>query len=253
MPTISEKITALRKTANLTQEALGGKLGVTGQAVSKWEKGDSMPDILILPNLCRALGCSLEYLLTDEPKSVTSGDIVQDFCSYAREHGRSEVLLDVISRLFYENGNKISGGGVLFGSENLLMYMKDTFGFAAQNYRETLYSQSPEDIAYYLRILTDEACLKILFCTSADEAVTDKELMEKTGLDEAAVDRILLGLMKRNILCSAADNSGKRGYLQCAEAAGVYMILAGCCISGCGDSDKINGFPGEWWFIRGVD
>jgi len=163
------KITALRKNAKLTQEALGVKLGITGQAVSKWEKGNSMPDILILPNLCRELGCSLE------------------------------------------------------------------------------------DIAYYLRILTDEACLKVLFCTSADEAVTAKELMEKTGLDEAAVDRILLGLMKRNILCSAADNSGKRGYLQCAEAAGVYMILAGCCISGCGDSDKIDDFPGEWWFIRGID
>ena len=41
MPTISEKITALRKTANLTQEALGAKLGITGQAVSKWEKGES--------------------------------------------------------------------------------------------------------------------------------------------------------------------------------------------------------------------
>ena len=41
MPTISEKITALRKTAKLTQEALGVKLGITGQAVSKWEKGVS--------------------------------------------------------------------------------------------------------------------------------------------------------------------------------------------------------------------
>lgn len=253
MPTISEKITTLRKTANLTQEALGAKLGITGQAVSKWEKGDAMPDILILPKLCRELGCSLEYLLTDEPQSVTTGDVVQDFCAYAREHGRTEAILDVISRLFCENGKKISGGGVMFGSDNLRAYRKDTFGFAAQNYRETLYTQPPEDVAYYLRILTDEACLKVLFCTSVDEAVTDKELMEKTGLDEAAVDRILLGLMKRNILCSATDNNGKRGYLQCAEAAGLDMILAGCCMSGCGDGDKIDGFHGEWWFIRGID
>ncbi|MCL2286712.1 MAG: helix-turn-helix domain-containing protein [Firmicutes bacterium] len=44
---ISEKISSLRKAHNLTQEALGEAVGVSPQAVSKWEKGDSLPDILV--------------------------------------------------------------------------------------------------------------------------------------------------------------------------------------------------------------
>ena len=39
--TISEKIAELRKKCGLTQEQLGERLGISGQAVSKWEKGVS--------------------------------------------------------------------------------------------------------------------------------------------------------------------------------------------------------------------
>ena len=65
MPTISEKITALRKTANLTQEALGGKLGVTGQAVSKWENGISDPSTSNLIALAKLYGVSVEEILNE--------------------------------------------------------------------------------------------------------------------------------------------------------------------------------------------
>ncbi len=41
MKPINEKISDLRKAKGLTQEALGAKLGISGQAVSKWEKGVS--------------------------------------------------------------------------------------------------------------------------------------------------------------------------------------------------------------------
>ena len=48
---ISEKIHELRKAKGLSQERLGEIIGVSGQAVSKWEKADSLPDITIIPDL----------------------------------------------------------------------------------------------------------------------------------------------------------------------------------------------------------
>ena len=52
MINISEKISSLRKAHNLTQETLGEAVGVSAQAVSKWEKGDSLPvpDISVIPD-----------------------------------------------------------------------------------------------------------------------------------------------------------------------------------------------------------
>jgi len=48
---LSERILALRKEKGLTQEALANQLGVSFQAVSKWENEQSCPDIALLPLL----------------------------------------------------------------------------------------------------------------------------------------------------------------------------------------------------------
>ena len=71
---ISEKITELRRAKDLTQESLGELLGVTGQAVSKWETSSSLPDILLLPKLCEVLGVSIDEFL-DVPASVRRKNI----------------------------------------------------------------------------------------------------------------------------------------------------------------------------------
>lgn len=57
------KILQYRKDRSLTQEGLAREIGVTAQAVSKWENGESMPDISILPDLAKAFGVSLDTLL----------------------------------------------------------------------------------------------------------------------------------------------------------------------------------------------
>ena len=49
-------IRELRKSEGLTQKELADKLGVSFQAVSKWEKGDALPDTGIILDLCEALG-----------------------------------------------------------------------------------------------------------------------------------------------------------------------------------------------------
>ena len=59
----NERVAAARKAAGLTQEALGEKLGVSRQAVSKWESGQAVPDLDTVAKLCLALGFSADYLL----------------------------------------------------------------------------------------------------------------------------------------------------------------------------------------------
>ena len=56
---ISEKIVQYRKRHGLSQKQLAKALGVTPQAVSKWEHGHSYPDITLLPLLAEYLGCSV--------------------------------------------------------------------------------------------------------------------------------------------------------------------------------------------------
>ena len=50
--TIGEKISLRRRTAGLSQEALAARLGVSRQAVSRWETGESLPDAEKIVQLC---------------------------------------------------------------------------------------------------------------------------------------------------------------------------------------------------------
>ncbi|MDR0325351.1 MAG: helix-turn-helix domain-containing protein [Oscillospiraceae bacterium] len=59
---LAGNISRYRKGLGLTQEALADKLGVTFQAVSKWETGQTMPDTALLPELARALRVSVDKL-----------------------------------------------------------------------------------------------------------------------------------------------------------------------------------------------
>ncbi len=61
--TIGQKISALRKDKGLTQEGLAEKLGVSPQAVSKWENDISCPDILLLPRLAELFGVTTDEIL----------------------------------------------------------------------------------------------------------------------------------------------------------------------------------------------
>lgn len=65
--TIGEKIALRRRSAGLSQEALAGQLGVSRQAVSRWETNESLPDTEKILQLCRIFGVSADDLLLDKP------------------------------------------------------------------------------------------------------------------------------------------------------------------------------------------
>ena len=64
--TLGENIALRRRSAGLSQEALAGQLGVSRQAVSRWETNESLPDTEKIMQLCRILGVSADELLLDK-------------------------------------------------------------------------------------------------------------------------------------------------------------------------------------------
>ena len=63
---ISETIKKIRKENNITQKELADKLGVTYQAVSKWENGKNIPDIEIMKEICTEYNIDINELLDNK-------------------------------------------------------------------------------------------------------------------------------------------------------------------------------------------
>lgn len=67
---VAKQIYALRKAKGLTQNELGERVGVSFQAVSKWERGETLPDITVLPDLARVLETSIDNILLGGEKQI---------------------------------------------------------------------------------------------------------------------------------------------------------------------------------------
>ena len=98
---IAEKIVYLRKQKGITQDELASFLGVTKASVSKWENGQSMPDIMLLPEIATYFDVTVDELLGYEPQLSKEqikklyGELGEDFARLPFEEAfaKSEVLV----------------------------------------------------------------------------------------------------------------------------------------------------------------
>lgn len=91
------KVRERRKGQGLTQDEVGQALGVSAQAVSKWEQGESLPDVALLPSLCRVLGVSADRLLGIEEVGIES--LSQELgrqIHQRRGRARDDILMQVL-------------------------------------------------------------------------------------------------------------------------------------------------------------
>ena len=72
---MKERINLLRKKMGLSQEELANKIGVSRQAVSKWESGQSMPDLDKIIALSDLFGVSTDYILKGTDVSYDEGTL----------------------------------------------------------------------------------------------------------------------------------------------------------------------------------
>jgi transcriptional regulator with XRE-family HTH domain len=96
--TFGSRLLALRKKKGLTQEDVAVKLNVTSQAVSKWEKDTSMPDVALLASIAKLFETTTDYLL-----GIDQGPIV-DY--------RNETKKDIQKLVFRINIKSVQGDKV---------------------------------------------------------------------------------------------------------------------------------------------
>lgn len=94
--TLSENLRKLRRDRGMTQEELAGFLGISYQAVSKWERGDGYPDITMLPILANFFGITVDTLIGND--IISREEHIRFYCSeYERlrlsGHGDEAVTL----------------------------------------------------------------------------------------------------------------------------------------------------------------
>ena len=92
--TIGERIADIRKTSHLSQEAFGDSLGVTRQAISKWESGRGYPNIDSLKAIAKFYGVSVDELLSGD-EVLTIAD--EDALTFGRLFAKTEGILVGIS------------------------------------------------------------------------------------------------------------------------------------------------------------
>ena len=100
--TLGKRIAEHRKRLGLTQDALAEKLGITAQAVSKWENDLSCPDITMLPRLAEIFGISTDALLGHEAPPVHTAEVVS-------ENDRDGVHVQKGNWEFHWDGGRRSG------------------------------------------------------------------------------------------------------------------------------------------------
>lgn len=107
MKQIGKKITDLRKANNMTQMELADKLGISFQAVSNWERGNTMPDISKLPELAEIFHISVDELLNGKAPLVEA--VLNDTVDEYMEEGNvtEQEIADALPLLKPEQAEEI--------------------------------------------------------------------------------------------------------------------------------------------------
>ena len=92
---LGERIKQLRQRDGRTQEALAVELGVTAQAVSRWEKGNCYPDMELIPSIANCFGVSIDELFGYEnERSKKVDSLYEKIAEMNRENNGIDLSLD---------------------------------------------------------------------------------------------------------------------------------------------------------------
>ena len=182
--TFSTTLQTLRKNRGVTQEQLATYLGVSPQAVSKWENG-SYPDGDLLPKIAAYFEVSIDYLYGNEQSTKSLAEQVEDFLREkieAREFGDIVAVEEMKNfqwamqrasfgktafRKYESTKERVCGSGIVSSQGFSIMRLSDDLEYYCmmqkpENGFEEYFSNT-EELAKLFNFLGDEKRLKILF------------------------------------------------------------------------------------------
>lgn len=206
--TIGEVIREKRKALGLTQEQTAKRLGVSGPAVNKWERGSTFPDITILPALARLLETDVNTLLCFQ-KELSDEEIIQrcNALSEVMESRGLELAFAMAERNVQEYPNS---GKLLHMMASMIQGMLMLSGYKGDRamYEERIYS-------WYERVIEcegDERSKNAAAYMLASKYMQDSEYEKAQKmldmLPEPCADKKLLAariLVKQNKLQEAGE------------------------------------------------
>ena len=241
---LGKNIAEFRRNKGFTQEELGARLGVTNQAVSKWENETSLPDVMLVPELADALGVTLNalYGIEEEKKEKVRAD---DFPRAARE---------ALRKYFVEQaGARMPGGTELGEHINLLGCVSDTSGtvFLSRDFSfiENTFGMPGSEAVFeraelipILKKLTDRNALKVfayMYRTTFDRKSSDPgteawnwactytvpAVAADCGLDEDEVLEAVEKLDSLHLIDSKSFHDGVTDYYFSKDYAQFVLVL----------------------------
>ena len=218
---IGEQIKKFRIKRGITQEELGSMVGVTTQAVSKWERG-GVPDAELLPAIADALDISIEMLFGRQQHQSSEDTVTGEILAVNREEGfrKAFSLLwaidlglsglgtvkehygrDILDNLKDKNGNHLySRVSLDEGLIDARMNTDSRYFFLMPEPEEgySRYFDNLEELSETFSLLADQDALKILFYmyTGCNVPMSLSLIAVKTKLAAEKADRLLDRLCK---------------------------------------------------------
>lgn len=150
----AERFTRARQEKNYTQQSIAERLGVTPQAVSKWEKGLSLPDTEMLKSIAVFLNCSMDYLMGHtvteenhvtveilETKSEIEGAILKDILEVKVGQALVDMLMEENKahfRIIHDLRLRIAGN---YGVIVPIIRLRDDLSLQEKEYRIALHGR----------------------------------------------------------------------------------------------------------------
>lgn len=214
MNNIGNVIAKLRKSNEMTQEELALKVGVSAQTISKWETGNTMPDILLLPVIADVFDVTIDFLYGRDSKGTVlpiernnySEKVYKEFINIAiRSFIDTETSSDVIREKTKEKIENLEKNPqcqllVKYGEQGGLYANKDLGIVWRNNNAESLLLLENESVEQMLTAFSEQAFRKILLyqIQNPTASFTAASVAEKCGIETTDAVSALEKLIKHN-------------------------------------------------------
>ncbi|AOZ95978.1 helix-turn-helix domain-containing protein [Butyrivibrio hungatei] len=225
---LSENIKKYRKEMNLTQSDLAEAFGITEGAVSKWESGNTVPDISLLMDLADFFDISVDTLLGYSISSKNIDDIIGKMKNLLDEGKYDEAVSVAEKALVRYPGNfKIlykcaHTYGTALRQSNAKEYCKKAIELYENSIRYLYQNTDPEINEFVIKM----EIAHVKFWDDIDKALADFEALNYMGVSDVQIARILMRKGKTDEALDKYTRTMVRALIHDLDmAAGMFIAL----------------------------